>query len=264
MKKSNDNFGSWQEAFTLSALLLLLMWLFYWAQHLFSFDFYQLGLRPQTLSGLWGILFMPLIHSKEGFEHILNNSIPTFFMFSAIIYYYRAIAFQFFIYSWLGTGIILWLFVPNVNTVHIGMSGMVYAMSSFLFTSGVLRKYLPLQAISLFLVFVYGSMVWGIFPTQERISWEGHLIGFSIGIFLALVYKKQGPQRHKFNYEIEKELGIEPPDLEGIWHENLANQQRELDEIERMKTEQKNTFKIIYHYTKPNQDPPQDEIEFLK
>jgi membrane associated rhomboid family serine protease len=55
------------------------------------------------------------------------------------------------------------------------MSGIVYALAGFLFVSGVLRNYLPLQAISLFVAFVYGSMIWGIFPTETHVSWEGHL-----------------------------------------------------------------------------------------
>ena len=120
-----------------------------------------------------------------------------------------------FLLSWLFTGALLWLIGGSNGAVHIGMSGVIYALAGFLFTSGVLRGYLPLQALSLFIIFLYGSMIWGVFPTQPRVSWQGHLSGLIVGVVLAFIYRKQGPQRPKYQYEIEKELGIEPPDFEG-------------------------------------------------
>jgi membrane associated rhomboid family serine protease len=56
--------------------------------------------------------------------------------------------------SWLLTGLLLWIFAKNNGAYHIGMSGVIYSLAAFLFTSGVLRKYLPLQALSLFIVFI--------------------------------------------------------------------------------------------------------------
>jgi hypothetical protein len=62
-------------------------------------------------------------------------------------------------------------------------------------------------------------MIWGIFPMKEHVSWEGHLSGLVVGVVLALFTTgKKGPQAPKYQYEIEKELGIDPPDLEGEWN----------------------------------------------
>jgi hypothetical protein len=89
-------------------------------------------------------------------------------------------------------------------------------------------------------------MIWGIFPTKERISWEGHLSGMIVGVFLAFYYRKLGPQRPKYQYEIEKELGIEPPDLEGIYLEKLRLQE---EEEQRKRDELRNvTSEIIVTY----------------
>jgi hypothetical protein len=119
-------------------------------------------------------------------------------------------------------------------------------LAAFLFTSGVLRKYLPLQALSLFIVFIYGSMIWGIFPAEQHVSWEGHLSGMLVGIFLAFYYRKLGPQRPKYQYEIEKELGIEPPDLEGQYWEQV----RLAEEQQKLKEEQEKSIRINYEIKK--------------
>ena len=161
--------------------------------------------------------------------------------------------------SWILSGLLLWSFAQDKGVYHIGMSAVIYSLAGFLFMSGILRKYFPLQALSLLIVFLYGSMVWGLFPTNLRISWEGHLMGLSAGIFLAIYYRSMGPQRPKFQYEIEKELGIEPPDLEAIYKQKLREEEEREAAI-------KSTPQIIYHYLdnkdvkeKPVINPPSDE-----
>lgn len=247
--KRNFPFGSGAESFIYAGLLVIVMWLIFWADHLFpDVPFYHYGIKPHTVEGLKGIVFMPLVHSYNEIEHIVNNSLPTFILLSALIYYYREIALKVFLFSWVFTGIGLWIIAGNSYAYHIGMSGVIYALAGFLFTSGVLRKYLPLQAISLFVVFVYGSMIWGIFPMESHVSWQGHLAGLIAGVMLAFAYRRIGPQAPKYQYEIEKELGIEPPDLEGIWREN-----------ERLKEEEKSSQEngpiiLQYHFKRDHPD----------
>lgn len=241
MNKTNQ-FGSTKEAIVYPLLLLVVLWLIYWADHLFPLiDFYKFGVKPHEVSSLKGIVFMPLLHSKNEIEHILNNSMPTAVLLGAIIYYYREIALRFFVFAWIGTGVGVWLFAELTNSYHIGMSGVIYAMAGFLFTSGVIRKYLPLQAISLFVVFVYGSLIWGIFPMQPHVSWEGHLAGLISGVVLAFVYRKLGPQSPKYQYEIEKEMGIEPPDFEGELNERIRLEEERRREEEELKRSQEST-----------------------
>lgn len=258
MKQRSHPFGSGTQAFFYAFLVVAAMWLMYWAEHLFRFDFYTLGVLPRSLEGLKGILFMPLIHSETDFHHILNNSVPTFFLLTALVYFYKEIALKVFLSGWILTGIMLWIYAENKGSYHIGMSGLVYLLAGFLFVSGVLRKFLPLQAISLFVVFLYGSMIWGIFPMEEKISWEGHLMGLIIGVFLAFWFKKNGPQRPKFQYEIEKDLGIEPPDLEGMWNER----QRIARELEEERQRQEKGYVIVYHYVpSTREEKPKDETQ---
>lgn len=236
-------------------VVLVLMWLCYWADFLFVYDFHQLGVVPKQLSGLKGIFFMPWIHAHSDAKHILNNSVPAFLLITLLFYSYKEIALRILLFSWFFTGLLLWIFGPNNGAHHIGMSGVIYSLAAFLFTSGVLRKYLPLQALSLFIVFLYGSMIWGIFPTKERISWEGHLSGMIVGVALAFIYRARGPQRPKYQYEIEKELGIEPPDLEGMYLEKLRIQEEEARLREEALRNVSSEIHVHYIYTKNTPEP---------
>ena len=259
MKKNKTHpFGTTIETIIYPGLLLIIMWLVFWAEHLFQIDLYKYGVLPRSVEGLKGIIFMPFIHSKTEISHILNNSVPTAFLLGALIYFYREIALKVFVLCWLLTGFLVWIYAQNKGAYHIGMSGVIYALAGFLFTSGVIRKFLPLQAISLFVAFIYGGMIWGIFPMEEKISWEGHLSGLVIGIVLANVYKKEGPLRPKYQYEIEKELGIEPIDLEEIWNEN----NRIAEKIKEEQSAQKEVTSIIYHFIPQNANViKQDKID---
>jgi hypothetical protein len=99
--------------------------------------------------------------------------------------------------------------------------------------------------LSLFVVFLYGSLIWGIFPMEPRVSWQGHFMGLIVGIWLAFYFRSEGPRRPKYQYEIEKEMGIEPPDLEGMYLERL----RQIEEQEKEKEQVQNTqvINVVYH-----------------
>lgn len=170
-------------------LFVCLLWLIFIFEFVSGSDFGIYGVFPRSVEGLRGILFSPLIHG--GFSHLFSNSIPLLVLGSLLIYFYRTIAYRVFFLIWLIDGLGVWLFGRGAH--HIGASGLVYGMASFLFFSGVLRKNRKLLAIALAVVFVYGGLLWGMLPVVESISWEAHLSGFLAGIFFSLYYLKQGP-----------------------------------------------------------------------
>jgi membrane associated rhomboid family serine protease len=160
----------------------------------------QFGLLPLQVRGLTGILFSPLLHADVA--HLSANSVPLFLLGSALMYYYRSDAWQILIYSWLMTGIFVWLFARG-NSFHIGASGVVYALAAFHFVSGIIRREPRLMAFSMLVIFLYGSMIWGVFPElfpEKNISWESHLMGFISGVILAYAYRRSGPQSIKYEW----------------------------------------------------------------
>lgn len=188
--------------------LLCVMWLVFLTDYFFDLNLYRYGIYPHKLSGIIGIFAAPFIHSTADFGHIFNNSIPAFILTWLLFYHYRTIATRVFLLIYFLTGISMWLLARE--SYHIGMSGVIYGLSSFLVFSGFFRKNMRVAAVSLFVIFLYGSMIWGIFPSSINISWEGHALGLFSGIIAAVIFKYRGPQPQKMIYEIEEELGIEP------------------------------------------------------
>lgn len=194
------------EIFLYPTLLILTLWVIYWGEFYAPIDFISLGIMPRTLGGLSGVFFSPLLHSTSDIFHLINNSIPIFVLSIALLYYYRKIAFQVFFLSWLLSGILTWMIAKNEGSYHIGISSIIYSLVCFLFISGILRRQKQLQAVSLLIVFLYGSLVWGIFPMEEKVSWQGHLGGSIAGIALAAYYYEGPIQVHKNLQKVDLEI----------------------------------------------------------
>jgi len=156
-----------------------------------QWDLYFLGVKPLTLEGLPGILLAPFVHS--GWQHFFNNSFPFLVLAVTLFYFYRDVAYRAFITIYILAG--AWLWFGGREAWHIGASHIVYGLAAFLFVSGLIRRHVPLIAISLAVSFIYGNLIWGMIPlaTYVPYSWEGHLWGFVAGITAAWVYRHEGP-----------------------------------------------------------------------
>jgi membrane associated rhomboid family serine protease len=186
----------------LPGVFVFIMWLVKIIEVLFDLDLSNFGIYPLSPEGLPGILFSPFIHANFG--HLFNNSLPLFFLGTALFYFYSEIAIRVSLWTYLLTGTLVWF--AGRNAWHIGASGLIYGFASFLFFSGIIRKYFRLVALSLLIVFLYGSMVWGIFPNIYReVSWESHMLGFISGIILAVCYRKEGPQQPVYEWLDEED-----------------------------------------------------------
>ena len=177
--------------FTNSVLILplffvLSLWFVYWLEIRFDYDFVENGIYPRTLSGLQGIFFSPFIHADIG--HLYNNSVPLLILLAALRFFYPKQAWAVVAFGILFSGMLTWI-IGRAN-YHIGASGLVYVLVSFIFFKGIQTKYYRLVALSLTVIVVYGGMVWYVFPkVDETISWEGHLAGLITGFLLSLIYK---------------------------------------------------------------------------
>jgi len=176
---------------------VLSIWTVYWAEIQFGMNLNHLGVYPRTLEGFRGVLFSPFIHGSV--EHLYNNTVPLAVLISFMVHFYRDVALKVLVIGMLLCGLITWLIARPAH--HIGASGMIYVMATFIFFKGIFAKHYRLVALSLIVVFIYGSMIWYIFPIKEDISWEGHLSGFITGLSLALAIKVRLPAELKYEWE---------------------------------------------------------------
>ena len=186
-------------------MFIILLWLIWLVEKSEVIDFMRWGIFPGKVYGLRGIITSPLVHADA--MHLFSNSVPLLVLSWCLFYFYKDLGYGVFPVLWILSGLFTWIF--GRDSWHIGASGIIYSLAFFLFFSGIFRRYVPLMAVSLIVVFLYGSAVWNMFPIAEivdpSISWEGHLGGAISGLVCALIFRKQGPQNPEPEEEEEEE-----------------------------------------------------------
>lgn len=178
-----------------------LLWLFTWLGQALDLPLYRLGVYPQTLAGLPGIVFAPLIHGSWG--HLLSNSFALLVLLTALLYGYPRSARPALLLIWLGSGVGVWLFARA--SWHFGASGLTHGIMFYIFTCGILRRDRPSIALALTVFLLYGGMIWTIFPQQPDISFESHFFGAACGVLAAVLFSRQDPKPPQKHYDWEGE-----------------------------------------------------------
>ena len=163
-----------------------LIWSVKVIEFVFGLDLSEFGILPRSLHGSIGIITGPLIHGD--IFHLLSNTFPVLVLGMGILYFYHGIAPAVLSMIYLMTG--FWVWIAGREAYHIGASGLVYGMLTFLLMSGFMRKDRSTLALSFVILFLYGgSFFAGIIPEESHISWESHLMGAIAGIFCAIYFK---------------------------------------------------------------------------
>ncbi len=158
------------------------MWVVFTLDYLYGINLTFLGIKPRTIDGLAGIFFAPMIHGSQA--HLISNTIPLLFLGSALFFFYERIGRTVFFRCYFITNVLVWLLSPRLS-YHIGASGLIYGLSSFLIFFGLLRKDFVSLLISVGVIIAYGGIFYGILPTDPGISWESHLAGAIVGMITA-------------------------------------------------------------------------------
>nr|WP_314897466.1 rhomboid family intramembrane serine protease [uncultured Flavobacterium sp.] len=245
----------------LPLFFVVFLWFVFWLEIRFDFDFVENGIYPRELSGLQGVLFSPFIHGD--IEHLYNNSIPLLILLAALQFFYANQSIRVIGYGILLSGIITW--VIGRDNYHIGASGLVYVLVSFIFFKGIQTKYYRLVALSLAVIVIYGGLVWYAFPSPEtsgdrKISWEGHLAGLITGFALSLIYKTPEYKKlikydwEKPDYNHEEDKFMQRFDANG----NFMNLPKE-ETIEELVSYYSSSFPVSYTIVedKKNESKPQ-------
>ena len=185
----------------LSCAFAACLWLVKLIEVTCGVDFGHYGVYPGDLRGLAGIIFGPLIHGS--WSHLASNTAPVVVLGTSLLYGYPRSAKVALPVLYLGPGLCVWLFARE--TFHIGASGLTFGMTFFVFTIGAMRRDRRAIALSMIVFFLYGGMIWGIFPHDSGISFEYHFFGAMFGISLAIAFKNTDPSPPEKRYSWEDE-----------------------------------------------------------
>lgn len=237
----------------LPLLFVLCIWTVYWVEIKFNINLAEFGVYPRTVEGIRGIFFSPFLHGS--IEHLYSNTIPAFLLMASLRYFYRDNFWQVLGYGILFSGGLTWLIARE--SYHIGASGLIYVLVSFMFFKGLRSQYYRLVALSLVIIMLYGGMIWYVFPDiEEGISWEGHLAGLLTGFGMAILFKT--PDYKKFlkydweqpDYNPKGDKFMERFDERGIFVNapipKTIDEARE-DNLNQHSTAE-NGFRIVYHF----------------
>ncbi|RWX02305.1 rhomboid family intramembrane serine protease [Flavobacterium cerinum] len=246
---------------------VLLLWVVYWIEVKYNIYLNDYGILPRTLSGLRGIVLSPFLHGS--LEHLYNNSIPLFVLIAALRYFYRKQALQVIVYGVLLSGFITWLI--GRESYHIGASGLIYVLVSFMFFKGIQTGYYRLVALSLTIIVLYGGMIWYVFPDVEQgISWEGHLGGLISGLLFSKIYSTPEYEKQivydwqRPDFDPESDAFMKRFDENGVFV-NPPPPEPEPDEYINIEPEaemfpSRPIVRYVYTYVeKPKEDTPEEE-----
>lgn len=185
----------------LAAGFVTLLWLIQLMNWGLDLDAQPFGIRPRQAIGLVGIATAPLMHA--GFDHLFANTPPLLVIGTAMLYLYPRSALRVLPAVYLAPGVAVWLFGAP-GSVHVGASGLVYGLAFYVLAAGALRRDRRAIAAALVVVFLYGSLAWGVLPIQPQVSWETHLAAAIVGALFAVALRRLDvPPRKRYTWEDE-------------------------------------------------------------
>ncbi len=176
-------------------LVIVIIWTVKLLELTFGWKLYLLGVYPRDWNTIWHIFTAPFIHG--GFDHLYFNTLYWFVFSVALFYLYPRRAFLYLSSAFFDTYFLLWII--GRPAYHIGLSGVIYALASFIFFSTLFARDHKKMAITLIMIFLFSGMMAGFFPKDIHVSWEGHLSGAIVGFLLALIEKNISWQEEVVN-----------------------------------------------------------------
>ena len=140
------------------------------------------GISPRSQTGLRGILLSPFLHGS--FRHLSANTVPLVVLGWLIMVRETSDFWWVTAIVTVVSGLGVWL-LGAPGTIHIGASGLIFGYFGFLLFRAYFERSAASIALSVLVIFLYGSLIWGVLPLQDGVSWEGHLFGFIGGAIAA-------------------------------------------------------------------------------
>ncbi|HOV14162.1 MAG TPA: rhomboid family intramembrane serine protease [Spirochaetota bacterium] len=177
----------------ISFFFVFTLWIVFVVDLIIPIKLTSFGLLPRTPMGLVGIFTCVFLHGS--LFHLISNTIPLFVLTFMVLTFYKKNSIGVFLFVITIGGLLVWIF--GRTSYHIGASGLIYGLVAFLISCGIFQRNAQSIIISVIIVILYGGLIYGVFPTQSYISWEGHLFGALAGVFCGYIFRKKENSRQK-------------------------------------------------------------------
>lgn len=213
MKNRKTRPLSLKRSIVLTTFAIGILWCIKSYELLFHIDLAWLGVYPQSIKGVLGILTAPLIHGS--LEHLFNNTLSLLILGSILLYGYPKSRWRVLGLIWILSGVGVWLFARD--SYHIGASGLTHGIFFYLFVVSIFRRDKSSVAIMMVAFFMYGGMTMTIFPREEGISFEYHLFGAIAGTLAAFLWRKLDPKPSEKKYAWDNQNNEVDPIIGDDW-----------------------------------------------
>lgn len=194
--------ANFRRAVKIAVGFVVALWIIQYVNWGLELELARFGVRPREWAGVYGVFFAPLLHGN--FAHLIANTLPLVVLGTAMLHLYPQAARTVLPAVYFGPGLAVWLFARG--SVHLGASGLVYGLVSYVFVAGLIRRDRRAIAASLLVAFMYGALAWGVLPIQTGVSWETHLAAAVIGVAAALALRDLDiPPRRRYEWEGQTE-----------------------------------------------------------
>jgi membrane associated rhomboid family serine protease len=151
------------------------------------------GIIPRRMEGIDGVLFAPFLHHE--LDRLYSNSVPLILLGTFVL----AAGTRRFLLSTLVivlvSGLGVW-FVGSPQSVVVGASGVIFGYLGLLLMRGIVERTWWNLAVVLLVGLLYGwQLLGGILPTDDPVSWQGHLFGLAGGMLSAILFRRRPPRR---------------------------------------------------------------------
>ena len=144
----------------------------------------DLGIHAHRVTDLWAVFTSPLVHAS--WAHLAGNTIPLVILgFIVLLEGWRRFLGVAVIGS-IAAGLSAWLFSP-AHTVTVGASGVIFALLTYLIARGIYTRRIGQIIAGVVIAIGFGSLIWGVLPTNSGVSWQAHLGGAVGGVLAAWV-----------------------------------------------------------------------------
>jgi membrane associated rhomboid family serine protease len=171
-----------------AAVLILLwtglLWLLEGVDQVTGHALDSFGIVPRVQGELVDVIPAAFMHF--GFGHLIANMLPLLVLgFLAALRgtgRFLAVALMIIVVSGLG----VWLVAPDESNTA-GASGLIFGLFGYLLVRGFVDRRITDVALGGVVALLYGSILWGVLPTDSGTSWQGHLFGLIGGVLAAFV-----------------------------------------------------------------------------